>query len=138
MLSNPPALQAQFKECLRNKVIPKKRMVKRESMPPFLRKLEEKKQTKAQQELAAHAIALYLEILDRKGPTGKLPSHPKTNHKRNAPFKDAKQFSAKRHPFKPLVSHSPSPGARNPGQGASRQEKPVMALAISPSLLYLL
>jgi site-specific recombinase XerD len=145
MLSIPPALQAQFEKCLRDKAIPKKTHglykkwlryyldfckkydfpdAQRESLPPFLRKLEEKKQTKAQQEQAAHAIALYHEILDEKGLTGKLPPHPKTNHKRNAPFKDAKQFSAKKAPFKPLVSDSPSHRGTKSQSGASRQEKP--------------
>jgi hypothetical protein len=145
MLSIPPALQAQFEKYLRDKAIPEKTHglykkwlryyldfckkydfpdAQRGSLPPFLRKLEVKRQTKTQQEQAAHAIALYHEILDRKGPTGKLPPHPKTNHKRNVPFKDAKQFSAKKAPFKPLVSDSPSHRRAKPRSGVSRQEKP--------------
>ena len=145
MLSIPSALQAQFEECLRNKAIPKKTHgsykkwlryyldfckkydfpdARRGSLPPFLRKLKGKKQTKAQQEQAAHAIALYHEILDGKGPTEKFPPHPKTNPKRNAPFKGAKQFTVKKAPFKPLASDSPSYRDAKPLPGASWQEKP--------------
>jgi len=99
MLSISPVLQAQFEECLRNKAIPKKTHgsykkwlhyypdfcnkydfldAQRENLPLFFRKLEVKKQTKAHKlEQAVHTIALYHEILEWKGPTGKLPPHPK-------------------------------------------------------------
>jgi hypothetical protein len=45
----------------------------RESLPHFLRKLQEKRQTKAQQEPAASAIGLFYEILGERPPTQKLP-----------------------------------------------------------------
>jgi integron integrase len=88
MLSVPSALQAQFEERLRNKAIPKEvhRLYRKwlryyldfcrksrfpagekESLSSFLRKLEEKRQTKAQLEQARDSITLYHEILDRKG-----------------------------------------------------------------------
>ena len=79
MLSIPPKVQAQFEERLRTKAIPKKTHglykkwlqyyldfclkydfphAQRKSLPPFLRKLDEKKQTKLQQDQAAHAVSL--------------------------------------------------------------------------------
>jgi hypothetical protein len=88
MLSVPSALQTQFEERLRNKAIPKEvhwlyrkwlryyldfcrkyrfPAGEKESLSPFLRKLEEKRLTKAQLEQARESIALYREILDRKG-----------------------------------------------------------------------
>ena len=81
------ALQTQFEVCLRNKGIPEKTyglykkwlryyldfcqkynfpQKQKESLPHFLKKLQEKRQTKAQQEQAVHAIALYYELLDTK------------------------------------------------------------------------
>ncbi len=81
------ALQTQFEVCLRNKGIPEKTyglytkwlcyyldfcrkynfpQKQQESLPHFLKKLQEKRQTKAQQEQAVHAIALYYELLDTK------------------------------------------------------------------------
>jgi hypothetical protein len=114
MLRIPSALQSQFEECLRNKAIPKETHglyrkwlryyldfcqkydfpdAQRESLPPFLGKLAEKKQTKEQLEQAAHTIALYYESLDHKGPTDKFPPHPKSGRKRDAPFTGAKSLS---------------------------------------------
>ena len=87
MLAIPSALQAQFEEYLRNKAIPnslqgayKKWLryyldfcqkyhfppIHKESLPPFIRKLQEKKQTKVQQEQAVMAITLYYEVLTAK------------------------------------------------------------------------
>ena len=42
----------------------------RECLPPFLRKLEEKKQTKTQQQQASRAIALYFDLLQSKDAQG--------------------------------------------------------------------
>ena len=77
MLAIPSALQAQFEEYLRNKAIPnslqgayKKWLryyldfcqkyrfppIHKDSLPHFIRKLQEKKQTKVQQEQAVMAI----------------------------------------------------------------------------------
>ncbi|MCD6293882.1 MAG: integron integrase [Deltaproteobacteria bacterium] len=99
MLSIPSALRAQFDERLRKKAIPKKThwsYIKwlryyldfcrkynllesnMESLPPFLRKLEEKKQTEAQQQQAVDVIALYYDIIGGKHHTAALSSYPKT------------------------------------------------------------
>jgi integron integrase len=42
-----------------------------ESLPSFIRKLQEKRQTKAQQERAEKAVRLYYQIINRNGPHGK-------------------------------------------------------------------
>jgi len=80
MLAIPSALQAQFEEYLRNKEIPsslqgayKKWLryyldfcqkyhfppIPKESLPHFIHKLQEKKQTKERQEQAVMAITVY-------------------------------------------------------------------------------
>jgi len=43
------------------------------SLPPFLRKLQNKQQSKTQQEQAAAAITLYYDILREKGKLGTAP-----------------------------------------------------------------
>jgi len=84
MLAVPSALQAQFEEYLRKKAFPNqlqgeyKKWLRyyldfcgkysfppthKESLPNFIRKLQEKKQTKAQQEQAETAITMYFEIV---------------------------------------------------------------------------
>ena len=105
MLAIPSALQSKFEEHLRNKTIQnslhgvyKKWLqyyldfcrkyhfppIHKESLPRFIHKLQEKKQTKVQQEEAVMAIALYYEILDAKGLLNKVPPQQSTyapNHK---------------------------------------------------------
>ena len=87
MVNIPAVLHTQFERCLQNKGIPEKThgMYKKwlryyldfcrkysfpqqqqESLPPFLKKLQEKRQTKAQQEQAVHAITLYYELLESR------------------------------------------------------------------------
>ncbi len=99
MLAIPTALRAQFEERLLGKAIPRKTHwffmkwlryyldfcrkynfpdAKRESVAPFLRKLQEKKQTSVQQQQAVDAVALYFDLIEGKYPTAKLPPHPKT------------------------------------------------------------
>ncbi len=91
------ALHTQFEVCLHNKGIPEKThgvytkwlrdyldfcnkynfpQKQKESLPHFLKKLQEKRQTKAQQEQAAHAISLYYEFLDTNDSV--LTSNPNT------------------------------------------------------------
>jgi integron integrase len=93
MLTIPSALQSQFGESLRKKRIPIKTQgfykkwlryyldfcqkynfdhIQRESLPYFIHKLQEKKQTKAQQDQATNAIILYYEIIDAKAPSDKV------------------------------------------------------------------
>lgn len=128
-------MQAQFEECLRNKAVPKETHglykkwlryyldfcqkyhfpdAQRESLHPFLRKLEEKRQTKEQQEQAAHTIALYHEILDEKRPTGRFPPHPKTTLKRDAPFKGTKPLSPALWQKEPRSAEAPAIGDPGP------------------------
>jgi hypothetical protein len=95
MLHIPPALRTQFETCLWNMAIPKHAQAayikwlryyldfcqkyhfphaQRESLPHFLHKLQEKKQTQAQQQRAPHAISLYYELIRLRGSPNKVPS----------------------------------------------------------------
>jgi integron integrase len=109
MLNLPSALRTAFETCLRNAAIPKPAHAaytkwlryyldfcqkyhfphaQKESLPRFLHKLQEKKQTKAQQQQASHAVSLYYELmrfrdshsdvpsLKRDDPPGKAPDQP--------------------------------------------------------------
>jgi site-specific recombinase XerD len=99
MLDIPSALKEQFEEYLLNKPIPnssrgayKKWLryyldfcrkynfppIRKESLPRFILKLQEKKQTKVQQAQAVKAITLYYEIFNAKGFTNKK-STPQTS-----------------------------------------------------------
>jgi hypothetical protein len=85
MVSVPSALRKQFAAWLHEQAIPQRAQAAyhkwlryywdfchkyhfphehRESLPHFLKKLQEKRQTPAQQEQAAHAIGLYYELLE--------------------------------------------------------------------------
>ena len=87
MFSVPPALRKQFAACLHEQTIPQRVQVayqkwlryywdfchkyhfpheRKESLPHFLKKLQEKRQTQAQQEQAVHAIGLYYDLLEAK------------------------------------------------------------------------
>jgi hypothetical protein len=89
MLAIPPALQAKFEEHLKEKSIPEglhglhKKWLRYcldfcrkydcppaqgESLPRFIQKLREKRQTNAQQEQAANAVKLYYDALPAKSP----------------------------------------------------------------------
>jgi hypothetical protein len=50
---------------------------KQESLGQFLRKLEEKHQTKAQQQEASHAVSLYYDLINRTGSADELGSPQK-------------------------------------------------------------
>ena len=92
MLPVPPQLETQFEDRLRRNAVPKmahgsyKKWLRyyldfcekyhfpaqhRESLPEFLGKLEEKRQSKAQQEQAASAIGFFYEIYEEKPPSQK-------------------------------------------------------------------
>jgi len=114
MLDIHSALLEQFEEYLQNKPIPnssrgayKKWLryyldfcrrynfppIRKESLPHFIRKLQEKKQTKVQQEQAVKAITLYYEILKAKGLPNKKLTPQTSSLPAYAPFKDKKDFS---------------------------------------------
>jgi hypothetical protein len=84
MLAIPPAVRDQFEHYLQNKAVPTnlgeiyRKWLRyyldfcgkysfppshKESLPNFIRKLQEKKQTKAQQEQAETAITMYYQIV---------------------------------------------------------------------------
>jgi len=109
MLDIHSALLEQFEEYLQNKPIPnssrgayKKWLryyldfcrrynfppIRKESLPHFIRKLQEKKQTKVQQEQAVKAITLYYEILKAKGLPNKKLTPQTSSPPPYAPFKD--------------------------------------------------
>ena len=94
MLPISSALQREFEEYLRKNVIPEglqglhKKWLRsyldfsrkydlpaaqRDSLPPFMQKLQEKKQTRVQQEQAERAVTLYYEILRAKNPSNREP-----------------------------------------------------------------
>lgn len=91
----PSPLLAQFEAVLRGNAVPNNAHVfykkwlryyldfcekyqfsesKRESLGMFLRKLEEKRQTKAQQQEASHAITLFYTLIDAEGSASELGS----------------------------------------------------------------
>ena len=105
MLAILTALRAQFEERLLEKAIPRKTHwffvkwlryyldfckkydfpdAKKGSLAPFLRKLQEKKQTRVQQRQAADAVALYFDLIGGRYPTAKLPPHPKIGSGKHA------------------------------------------------------
>ena len=114
MLDIPSALREQFEEYLQNKTIPNSSIwaykkwlryyldfcrkynflpIRKESLPRFIRKLQEKKQTKVQQEQAVKAITLYYEIFKAKGFTNKKPTPQTSSPLGYASLKDKKHFS---------------------------------------------
>src|SRR5262245_79123 len=95
MLNLPSALRTQFETCLRTAAIPKPAYAaytkwlryyldfcqkyhfphaQTESLPHFLDKLQEKKQTKAQQQQASHAVSLYYELMRVRDARSDVPS----------------------------------------------------------------
>ena len=95
MLKISSSLQARFEAYLRNNQVPNRAYTsykkwlrfyldfcrkyhfsptQRESLPHFLDKLREKKQTKTQQQQASHAISLYYELLQHAEPL--VDAHP--------------------------------------------------------------
>ncbi|MDY6986870.1 MAG: integron integrase [Thermodesulfobacteriota bacterium] len=89
-----PRLQAEFEKRLRNNGVPKQNhglfkkwlgyyldfckkyqfpATQKESLPAFLDKLRDKRQTKAQQKQAASAIKVFYEISDERPPSSKTP-----------------------------------------------------------------
>ena len=93
MKAIPLTLQKKFEKHLKNKEVPAKfqgeykkwlqyyldfcqkydfSSTHHESLPPFIRKLQEKRQTKAQQERASNSINLYYQIVKAKATSNKV------------------------------------------------------------------
>jgi len=114
MLAVPSALQAQFEEYLRNKAIPNRLQgeyksgkyhfppVRPESLPRFIRKLQEKKQTKAQQEQTETAITMYYQIVKSIIFSNKEPIPQPTPPSGYSPFNDEKRLSFREVPARPV------------------------------------
>ena len=100
MLSIPSSLQTQFAVCLQNKEVPNRLHAsyekwlrfyldfcrkyhfthdQQESLSRFLGKLQEKKQTKSNQQQASHAISLYYELIGSTKPLSDNQPPPKAD-----------------------------------------------------------
>jgi hypothetical protein len=111
MLTVPVALQAQFEENLRDKAVPnhlhgeyKKWLryywnfcgkyhfppARKESLPRFIGKLQEKKQTDEQRRQAIKAINLYYEIVRQGAPSPQRSFPQSAPHYKHASFNEAK------------------------------------------------
>ena len=111
MLAIPSVLQSRFEEHLRNKTIPdhlqwpyKKWLryyldycekhhfspIDKSSLPRFIGKLREKKQTEQQQGQAAEAIKMYYEILSQDDMPSKAPLPQPIHHGEENSSKDGK------------------------------------------------
>jgi len=109
MRSIPSPLQAQFDNHLRKRAVPKEdhglfkkwlryyldfcekyqlHATEKESLPAFLGKLREKRQTKAQQQQPAFAIRLFYEISDKSPPSKRPPLDAGSRTPRKANHKD--------------------------------------------------
>ncbi len=124
MLTIPEALQAQFEAGLRNKAIPKQThgLYKKwlryyldfchkyhlphahgDSLAPFLNKLQEKKQTKAQQQQASQAIALYYELIHVRDARTHVPLATKDRPPEKAPHASSHRAGSSSHEV--TISH---------------------------------
>ena len=118
MLPIPLALQQQFEIYLKNKEVPSRSQgaykkwlqyyldfcqkygfspKHQESLPRFIQKLHEKRQTKAQQEQAVEAIKLYYQIVKERSLSHQAPKH-----------ENSKKFTLK--DYKPFPNHDAIPG----------------------------
>jgi hypothetical protein len=153
MLPIPCTLQKQFEEHLQNKAIPKalqwayKKWLRcyldfcvrykhhpdhKDSLPEFIKKLHEKRQTKEQQEQAIMAITMYYKILEQQVIPIKESALQTTNRPEYVAFKDESTFSiheAAAGPieYKKAIAPLPSALAPSPAVRGSSQN-------ISPSV----
>ena len=134
MLAIPSALQTKFEEHLRNKTIQnslhgvyKKWLqyyldfcrkyhfppIHKESLPHFIHKLQEKKQTKVQQEQAVMAITLYYETQNTAILPDKVTPPQPASHPASITFNDKTHLSLREAPAAPIqykeVAPPPSP-----------------------------
>jgi integron integrase len=112
MLTLPSALRTEFETCLRNAAIPKPAHAaytkwlryyldfcqkyhfphaQKESLPHFLHKLQEKKQTKAQQQQASHAVSLCYELMRFRDSHSDVPSLKNDDPPGKAPAQSSPQ-----------------------------------------------
>jgi integron integrase len=127
MLPIPSTLLTQFETWLRNAAIPKPQHAayikwlryyldfcqkynsphaQKESLPHFLHKLQEKKQTPDQQQQASHAVALYYELIRFKDSHNDLPSLKKDGLSRKAPPEPSPQTVSSSDEAKPSTGVS--------------------------------
>jgi integron integrase len=123
MLAIPSALQAQFEKYLRNRATPnglhgmyKKWLryyldfcqkyeflpTQKGSLPHFIRKLQEKKQTKEQQGQAVKAITLYYEVVNEKAFSGKRAGPQPATPSRYVPLDHQKPSSIREDRARPI------------------------------------
>jgi integron integrase len=152
MLDIPSALREQFEEYLQNKPIPKSSRgaykkwlryymdfcrkynfppIRKESLPRFIRKLQEKKQTKVQQEQAVKAITLYYEIFKAKGLTNKKPMPQTSSPPGYAPLKDKKHLSVHEAVDRPIQYKKVMPHPSRDSEPSSSVHG--LSYAVSPS-----
>jgi Phage integrase, N-terminal SAM-like domain len=131
MLQLPSALRTEFDTCLRNAAIPKAAHAaytkwlryyldfcqkyhfphaQQESLPHFLHKLQEKKQTNAQQQQASHAVALYYELMRFKDSHSDVPALTKDD------FPEQALDGSSHRPDSVPSETSASPKARSAGK----------------------
>lgn len=130
MLPIPPELQARFEERLAKRLIPNgmhgvnKKWLRyyldfcqkyrfppthKESLPRFIHKLQEKKQTNAQQQQATSAIRLYHETLGAKSPSKHEPLSQPPGPERYPPLGDGENFSIHEFRAKPVQYEKSKP-----------------------------
>jgi integron integrase len=123
MLAIPSPLQEQFEKYLRNRAIPNslqgayKKWLRyyldfcrkyhfspthKDSLPQFIRKLQEKKQTKAQQDQAVMAVKLYYEIINAKVILNKEPAPQTPRSQGYSPFNYEKRISIREAAARPI------------------------------------
>jgi integron integrase len=160
MLAIPPGVRDQFEHYLQNKAVPTNlREIYRkwlryyldfcrkysfspthkESLPNFIRKLQEKKQTKGQQVQAETAITMYYQLVKSTIISNKEPLPQPTPPSGYSPFNEEKRLSFREVPDRPVqyqkVILTPpqdfAPLVRRPGfsQVISPQEK----ISVEPS-----
>jgi integron integrase len=143
MLSIPAKLEAEFEDHLQKKAVPKSAHgyykkwlryyldfcrksrfphARREALPRFLNKLQQERQTQAQQDQAANAIGLFFQILDRKAPTQDSPPRQKVSPAVDASLKDGKEFSVREPPLKKFGFSGPNPRSPGPTSRPSGQK----------------
>ena len=76
--------------------------IHKDSLPPLIRKLQEKKQTKVQQEQAVMAITVYYEVLTANVLANKEPMPQPTSPPGYAPFNKQKHFSIREATARPI------------------------------------